>query len=208
MTREFLDLASPEEFIKILMKSTEDMINNDGQKVNRVVFEESFFKLLEVNNPEEIMARFDKFYRERFPYLGEGLEVDNTSCKIIEMLKKKGYGLVLATNPVFPPEAIRERLSWSGLKADDFDFITHYNNMHYCKPNLKYYKEILKNIGATPSRCYMVGNDVEEDMVAGRLGIKTYLIKDNLIERGNSTIPEPDWQGSLAGLFEYLKLNS
>lgn len=172
MTREFLDLASPEEFIKILMKSTEDMINNDGQKVNRVVFEESFFKLLEVNNPEEIMARFDKFYRERFPYLGEGLEVDNTSCKIIEMLKKKGYGLVLATNPVFPPEAIRERLSWSGLKADDFDFITHYNNMHYCKPNLKYYKEILKNIGATPSRCYMVGNDVEEDMVAGRLGIK------------------------------------
>ena len=34
----------------------------------------------------------------------------------------------------------------------------------------------------------MVGNDVQEDLIAGELGIETYLITDYLIDRNNGDI--------------------
>ena len=50
--------------------------------------------------------------------------------------------------------------------------------MHFCKPNLKFFKELLEIIGKEPKDCLMVGNHVKEDMVAKKIGISTYLIKD------------------------------
>jgi FMN phosphatase YigB (HAD superfamily) len=41
----------------------------------------------------------------------------------------------------------------------------------------------------------MVGNDVEEDLAAGKLGIKTFLIKNHMINRKNVE-PNPDYIGT------------
>ena len=38
--------------------------------------------------------------------------------KSIELLKDKGYNLVVATNPLFPLKAILHRIQWAGLSAD------------------------------------------------------------------------------------------
>ena len=35
----------------------------------------------------------------------------------IRMLREKGYGLVLATNPIFPAVAVETRLGWVGPLA-------------------------------------------------------------------------------------------
>ena len=43
----------------------------------------------------------------------------------------------------------------------------------------KHYKELLKNINKIPSECLMIGNDKVNDMVAGQLGIKTFLIESD-----------------------------
>ena len=94
---------------------------------------------------------------------------------------------------------IEARLSWIGLTAEDFSLITTYENMHYCKPNPKYYEEILKMIGKKPEECLMVGNNTDEDCAAASAaGLKTVLVTDFLINESctpiatytNTTFPE------------------
>ena len=89
--------------------------------------------------------------------------------------------VILATNPVFPPSAQRARLSWIGLTPEDFDHVTHYENSHYCKPNVAYYEEILRTIGASPEECVMIGNDAKEDTAVEALGVQVFLLTDCLL---------------------------
>ena len=44
----------------------------------------------------------------------------------------------------------------AGLSTDDFALITTYDNSSYCKPNPKYYVEILEKFGLKPEECLMV----------------------------------------------------
>ena len=54
--------------------------------------------------------------------------------------------------------------------------------MHYCKPNPKYYTEILEMLGKKPEECLMVGNNTDEDCAAAQAaGMKTILVTDCLI---------------------------
>ncbi len=101
----------------------------------------------------------------------------------LEILKEKGYELVIATNPLFPKFAIDQRIQWAELVHEDFSHITYFEDSHYCKPNVEYYSEILETIGKNPQECMMVGNDAEEDLAAGALGITTYLITNHLLNR-------------------------
>ena len=40
--------------------------------------------------------------------------------------------------------ATETRISWAGLKPEDFEFFTTYDNIGWCKPNLDYYREVLR----------------------------------------------------------------
>lgn len=201
LSAEFEDLfADQEKFIKILMSSTEKMIGNDGSRSNQEAFMEDFMGEMEISDPaevEKIKARFDQFYQTKFKALDQYFELDRkTPAEIIEYLKAQGKKLVLATNPLFPKEAVAARLSWIGIDAQNFEFLTHYENMSYAKPNPNYYQEILEKIGADPEECLMIGNDLKEDAVASDLGIKTLIIEDKLIEREDSDF-DISWRGSL-----------
>lgn len=74
--------------------------------------------------------------------------------------------VILATNLIFPPNGVATRLSWLGLKPADFDFVTSYENSRFCKPNPHYYQEILLSQGLQAENCLMIGNDVDEDVIA------------------------------------------
>jgi len=106
----------------------------------------------------------------------------------VKKLKGAGHTVVLATNPVFPMNTQKRRLHWAGADESDFALITSYENSRACKPNVRYYEEILQKLGASASDCIMVGNDVTEDMVAEKLGIKVFLLTDCLINRENKDI--------------------
>ena len=95
---------------------------------------------------------------------------------------------MLATNPVFPAVATKSRMGWVGLVPEDFALVTTYENSRYCKPNLDYYREILKTINCQPEECLMVGNDVDEDMVAAELGMQVFLLTDCILNRRNKDI--------------------
>lgn len=163
------------------------MIENDGSRLNREVFWEMFSKGCgeRVFDDELIL---DEFYREDFCELKAFCGFNSAAANIVGYLKKKGIPVVLATNPVYPPVATNQRLSWAGLEEKDFVRITTYENSSYCKPNTEYYREILSSINCEPENALMVGNDVSEDMVAGNIGMKVFLLTDNLINKNNEDI--------------------
>lgn len=171
----------PEVLIQKIMESTAAMINNlDPKLTNKDVFEQDFTARSGLA-AEEFLPLFDSFYDHVFPQLA-GEEVQSPRAQeAVKLALERGLEVVVATNPVFPLQAIRERLRWGGFGDTEFTLITSYENMHFCKPRRQYYKEILRMLGRKPAECWMIGNDVGEDLVAGELGISTFLVQDYLI---------------------------
>ena len=146
---------------------------------------------------------FDEFYEREFASLKQVTGANPLARPLIESLFRKGLRVAIATNPIFPERAIRERLRW--LEIDDlpFDLVTTYETMHFCKPNPDYYREVLELLEVVPGDCLMIGNDVEDDLAAGNLGIKTFLVEDCLLNPKNLPIMA-DYRGSFADLAAYL----
>ena len=61
--------------------------------------------------------------------------------------------------------------------------MTTYENSCFCKPNPAYYEEILSKLGLDAGDCVMVGNDVQEDGAAAKLGMRVFILTDCLIDR-------------------------
>jgi len=76
--------------------------------------------------------------------------------------------------------------------------------MHYCKPNIGYYREILDKINGIPQDCVMIGNDMRDDMVANKIKIKTFLAEDFIVKRKDVDI-KPDWRGNRKELIEHIQ---
>ena len=51
----------------------------------------------------------------------------------------------------------------------------------------------------------MVGNDTGEDLPASKIGMKTFLVEDMLIDKGSNY--QPDWRGRLPDLFDFVRKN-
>ncbi len=176
-----------EDIITDLMLSTRTMIMNKENITNKEVFMNDF-SIRTGMSAEYFMEKFDILYSTHFYRIQEAIVHDKPLRESVKLLKRKGYRLVLATNPLFLFEATRKRILWAGLDIEDFDYITTLEKSHYFKPHLEYYEEILEQIGAQADDCIMVGNDVAEDLVAKKLGMKTYLITDHMLNKNNLEI--------------------
>ena len=128
------------------------------------------------------------FYRNEFQNVRHVCGFHPGAAEVVRMLKAMGIRRILATNPLFPAVATHNRIRWAGLAPEDFELFTTYENSHYCKPNLSYYEEVLERLGVTPQECLMVGNDVSEDMIAEKLGMKVFLLTDCLINKEDKDI--------------------
>ena len=175
----------PKKVIEALYGGMMAMVKNDGSVLNRVVFWNCFEKLFgaEALNDKPV---FDEYYKNEFQQVKDVCGFCKHSAEVIGLVKSKGAKVILATNPIFPSIATYSRVRWAGLDADDFDHITTYDNSHFCKPNPNYYREIISQFGLSADECIMVGNDIGEDMAAGELGMKTYLLTDCLIAKNEA----------------------
>lgn len=173
------------ETIKIaIFGGMQVMVANDGSSSN----EDKFWQWFEdkTNVKKEVAEPiFLDFYKDNFDKIKEYIKITDTAKKIIDYLNKKNYKVILATNPIFPIQAVETRMNWVGLKKEDFDYITVFSNSSYCKPNPLYFDEIIKKNNLIPENCIMVGNNVIEDIAAEKVGIKTYLITDYLENEKN-----------------------
>lgn len=177
-------LIAPADFVRHVWSSTEDMIRNEDPAVTNIqAFLDSF--LMATRSEEATFwPIFEAFYANGFKKLRRLTQPTAISREICRTSLDKGYQVVIATNPIFPAEAIHERMSWAGIDDLPITFVTTMEEMHYCKPSPKYFIEILEHVDATPLDCMMFGNDVQEDGVAGKIGMQTYLVTDYLIDRG------------------------
>ena len=88
------------------------------------------------------------------------------------------FNLVLATNPAWPLEIVKTRLDWGQIDPKAFSFISHAENMSYCKPNPNYYRELLTQINIPAEECLMIGDDRRKDLPAQEANIEVYIISD------------------------------
>jgi len=193
----------PTSLIDNIWAGTVAMVKNDGSRKNEEAFWAQFAKFYGDKVYDDIPV-FDKFYSEEFNLAKDVCGFAPNAKKIVDGLCERGFEVVLATNPIFPSVATLSRISWAGLSAESFSLITNYSNSSYCKPNPKYYQEILSKIGKSSEECLMVGNDVEEDMVAQSLGMKVFLLTDCIINKKDRDISSYP-HGNFDDLAEYLQ---
>lgn len=184
-----------EEMTKALWSGVSAMVKNDGKETNEDVFWDVFSETLgeRVFDNKEV---FEEFYKKEFQKARNFCGYSELAGTAIYTAKKKGLRVALATNPLFPEVATRSRISWAGLKPEDFEVYTTYEESHYCKPNPEYFRELLQRLSVSPEDCLMVGNDAGEDMVAEEMGMKVFLLTDCLINKEGkdlSAYPQGDF---------------
>ncbi|MCE5234663.1 MAG: HAD family hydrolase, partial [Eubacteriales bacterium] len=192
-------------FIDGVWAGTGAMLFNDGNATNRDRFWDSFCARMGGGvSAEALEPLFERFYETEFEAAREAAQKNEAARKSVDLLKEKGYTVALATNPLFPPVAVKKRLSWAGLDYADFAHVTTYDNSRFCKPNPGYFKDILALLQKEPSECLMVGNDAADDMGAREAGLSVFLVTDCLVNEKGLPI-EGFRQGSLTEFYGYVK---
>lgn len=195
----------PKKLVDSILYGSYKMVENDGKMSNEDLFWESFSSVYgkDARRDEKY---FEEYYHEDFDRSKEVCGYDPEAPLAVKTIKSMGLRLILATNPVFPAIATRKRAEWAGLDVSDFELITSYENSFYSKPNPKYYEALLEKTGLHPSEVLMVGNDVDDDMIAEKLGMNVFLITPCLINKGNADISVYP-NGNFKDLIEHIKQN-
>lgn len=76
------------------------------------------------------------------------------------------------------------------FEPDEFLHVTTYENSCFSKPNLNYYRHLLKTLDKDAEDCLMVGNDVDEDMCALEIGMDVFLLNECLINSKKKDISQ------------------
>lgn len=194
--------ANADRLVEFVWRSTDVMIKDRNPQVrNEEAFAEHFYRNWPVPR-QEFEPFFERFYEEGFPVLREYTRPFPGIPEMMNRVFNRGFQVVVATNAVFPLKALQHRLDWAGVGHFDYDLITSYELMHFCKPHPEYYQEIADALGVKPEECLMVGNDVGEDLSAGLIGMKTFLVEDLLIDKGHQL--KSDWRGFLPDLYDFI----
>lgn len=189
-----------DDFIPLLLACTQETIKDqDLAMTNRDVFWRAFVRESGLDE-QEMVTFLDRFYETEFPALREFTEPRPCAPDLVQYCLELGLKVVVATNPLFPPDAIAQRLAWAGLPPSEFDFslVTTMDNMHATKPNITYYQEILEMIDCSPHEAVMVGDSWANDIQpAATLGMARFWIPpdetpaaDPAILQGSGTLAD------------------
>ena len=203
------EINSLDKFMEIFLKSTGKMFDIEPSGLSNLEKFAIDFQS-KVNLPSsEIINRFITFYKNDFNRIRYSVKVDPIAKKLL-ILANKYFTIVAATNPLFPAIANEIRLGWGGLDNTNikWDEVTSADHYSYTKPHLEYYYEILSKIDKKPSECMMIGDDKINDMVAGKIGIKTYHVthqdrKFTKMIKTNLDNENPDISVNYSGSLEF-----
>ncbi|MBE6124643.1 MAG: HAD family hydrolase [Erysipelotrichaceae bacterium] len=168
-----------DDFVKTIWGGTKKMVTNDGSMTNEQAFW-NFYTSVYGEDKIKDKVVFDAFYLDEFKGVKKHCYDNPYLEDLFKYLKTTNLKIILATNPLFPVEAVLTRMAFVGLKKEDFDYITNYSNSSFCKPNPNYYQELLNKLGLKPEEVIMIGNSLEEDGIASfKVGIKPYVLENN-----------------------------
>jgi FMN phosphatase YigB (HAD superfamily) len=142
-----------DQLVEKVWQATDVMIaNRDARLLNEEVFAEHFYRNWPIPR-EEFEPFFERFYAEGFPQLQIHSRPFAGIPEMMQQVFDRGLKVVVATNAVFPMIALQQRLDWAGVGHFDYELITSYEVMHFCKPHPEYYQEIAATIGVKPEEC-------------------------------------------------------
>ena len=193
----------PKALIDTVWKGISAMMRNDGSRTNREAFWEVFSSVFGKDSPKDEPI-FERFYMNEFQQVKSVCEPTPKAREIVSMLRENGIRVILATNPIFPKVATDSRIRWAGMEPEDFDMYTTFENFGFSKPNPDYFRELLRMMELSPEECIMVGNDVDEDMVASEIGMKVFLLDHDMINRKGKDISRYP-KGDFDALIDFLR---
>jgi len=171
------DAFTVQQGLAAVVEGTDAMTEERASGTNQEVFEARFFELTGSNlAAPEASARIKRFYLEEFPALRGSCGPRPGGIAAVRAARDAGLLVALATNPIFPRDAIAERMRWAGLSEDDFDVITSYEIMNASKPAQRYFEQTAEMLGVIPAQCLMVGDDADLDMPAAETGMQTFYV--------------------------------
>lgn len=199
------DRYAGDVFLHHLLAATQGMVENRNPRYTaEEVFDQAFYPALKTTK-QDLGTPINTFYEEVFPSLRTLTSPRPAAIQMMQEALSRGYQVVVATNPLFPATAIRQRLEWAGLSPRDYPFalITTYENMHFTKPNPAYYAEILGQLGWPDWPAVMVGNSWTDDILpAAALGLQTFFLTG---AEGNSGDLNLSLQGKLEDVIPWLE---
>lgn len=183
LSQHLANVVAPDQLIQHLMRATQIMLSNDRpDQTLKETFDQAFYPAIGVTE-QQVHDQIVQFYRDVFPQLQHLTQPMPGVREVIQEAIKRGYDLVIATNPLFPRQAVLHRLSWAGLSDQiaAFQFIPSYETLHFAKPNPAYFAELLARTGWQDQPAMMVGDDLHNDIYPARkAGLHTYWItKEN-----------------------------
>ena len=134
-------LIPPAEFVAHLLAGTQAMVANDGRATNAQVFAETFYPAVG-HAQAELEPIFMDFYAKDYASLQPLTACRPEARPAVQMAFDLGYEVVIATNPLFPEVAIRQRMAWAGVADFPYRRVTTFENSHFAKPNPRYFGEI------------------------------------------------------------------
>ena len=198
--------VAPDKMVKSLLAATDLMINNEQAGLTlEHAFDQGFYPAIG-KTKQELHATLEFFYAQVFPALQPLTYLRPDAIRIVERAQAKGHTMVVATNPLFPRQAIYHRLRWAGLPPESTPFavITSFENFHFAKPNPAYFSEILAQLGWPEQPAVVIGNSITDDLLpAAHLGIPGYLVTDSPVVLPEKLHPLSA-QGPLSAVSDWL----
>ncbi|MFX0013902.1 MAG: HAD family hydrolase [Promethearchaeota archaeon] len=167
-----------EKFLEFFLASTNEMTKIENSNYDNLTKFAIDFNSRTKISITEIIERFKQFYETDWKQVCQIMILPKTAKDLLT-LAAEHFSLVAATNPLFPAIANEKRFRMAGLSAFPWLEITSADDYHFAKPHLEFYEELLDRINKKPSECMMIGDDPINDMIAGKLGMKTFLIKSD-----------------------------
>lgn len=170
-------LASPEKMIQQLRYAVAQMTaNQDPGRLLSQIFAENFYGPLGTTQAD-CLEDLTSFYLQEFPKLRGITQLKPKASELVKWCQSKGMTMAIATNPLFPTTATRQRIEWAGLNPDDFAFYSTFDNFHFTKPNLTYFAEALDRLGWPTNPAVMIGDDLTLDLLPMEtMGFATFWI--------------------------------
>lgn len=202
----FSDLIDARRFRREMLAATTTMLQSKKRSAsNEEMLLSLLFRRLGIGQGQ-FQERLQQFINDGLDSLRPLVQSLPLAHSILQSCADRGLRLVLATNPVFPLQIVEARLRWGGLANLPFDLVTSYENSRYCKPDRRYFEDVLDFLQIPAETCLMVGNDTDHDLAAQQVGISTFLVDTCLVNRGDSPF-EADWQGNHGDLLRFLSVS-
>jgi FMN phosphatase YigB (HAD superfamily) len=210
LARHLSTCVEPKLLVQELMAATAYMLAN--QRPDQTL-EENFSSIFypKIGLPRSVaQPLIDDFYSRVFPALKQYTQTIPASAALVKGAFERGYRVAIATNPLFPRTAILQRLDWADAGPQDYHFavIPDYEAFHFAKPNPAFYAELLARLDWPDGPVVMVGDSVENDVIAARqMGLASFWISKDGLQPAQGLLA-PNAHGSQADVLAWLQTAS